>query len=97
MDELNRKMLGFAGFKQTDKLWRWPVPYDGEWRITTPNLTDSLDACIKWLVPEAIKKFGKDRVYLAIMDAVKHYICLDEELAPALCGQLEKLIDRSEK
>jgi len=99
-EELNKKLAEWAGLVlftdeygvvyeyQADVKERKPMM-----RKYPPNFPESFDACIKHLVPKAIQEFGRDRVYIAMIDAFKHYIYLDEELALALCLAIEKLID----
>lgn len=50
-EKLNKKLLKWAGFTYTNKLWRYPVPYDGEWHDSAPDLTRSVDEFIRWIVP----------------------------------------------
>jgi len=62
LQELNEKLLRFAGFEREKVLkhtsfpgdgylWRWKYP-DGCYYVRTPNFTTSLDAQVKWLWPE---------------------------------------------
>lgn len=67
--------------------------------IPVPNFTDSMDACIKWIVPAFITKYGKIMFYALLQDIIAHIgLCDDEQvgfdcLPLMLCLAVEKLID----
>ena len=66
LQELNEKLLRFAGFEREKVLkhtsfpgdgylWRWKYP-DGCYYVRTPNFTTNLNAIDKWLFPELLKR-----------------------------------------
>lgn len=103
-DELNRKLLQFAGFSKGERIisgdWdeSWPESYiiapDGIEVVQHPNFTSSLDACFKWLVPK-LREWG-----LLDLSLTFSYIKLappmgidDEDLLGYQCRlHLEKLL-----
>ena len=113
-DEKNRILAEYAEFVEGDikkhyyygiggdRLPKWEEP-GKEWHIKLPNFARSMDACIKWLVPEAIKRFGALDVYYAFCDAMYEAIekkefstekaLYDGKPALAFCLAIEKLID----
>ena len=61
--ELNRKLAEWAGFRPfTQKGWEGQyAPPEGVkvvWTVFKPRFTQSLDACLKWLVPKLHDKYG---------------------------------------
>ena len=61
MDEqvLKRKLAEWAGWKykadspySRETSYGWQAPNDWLWQNSPPDLTNSLDACFKWIVPE---------------------------------------------
>ncbi len=67
---LNKKLAEWAGFKKADSSWVdgiWKYPFDGTGHGIVdqsyqklPDFTQSLDACFKWLVPEAVELLNKN-------------------------------------
>jgi len=63
-EALNKKLAEWAGFKEGsikkhyyfevggNRLPKWQEP-GKEWHIKLPNFTQSLDACLKWLLPKS--------------------------------------------
>jgi len=63
MDELNKKLAEWAGFKEADikKYYYWEIGGERvakwiepntDYHCKLPNFTQSLDVCFKWLVPK---------------------------------------------
>jgi hypothetical protein len=107
-EELNRKLAKWAGWhlekyevssgcfglillSPDEELHEGSIGYIPE---HAPNFTNSLDACLKWLVPKLYpdKLSGLELVALvnnAICDAIEQKI----EIPLALCLAIEKLIE----
>ena len=105
--ELNKKLAE----------WRWPnaqvyIPRaGGEIRVRISGqttqydlLTQSLDACFKWLVPKAIDRImteqecSSDLAYAILFKKWLQELELDiPQHAPTLCLAIEKLIDKEAK
>jgi len=95
MNELNKKLAQWAGITFYVGGWKYP---DGSTGCSV-NFTESLDACVEWLVPNLL--------YVAIgfeIGANPKAIVLGkndkatgeaETLALALCLAIEKLIEES--
>lgn len=101
MDELNRKLAEWAGFKLD--LWDgkayWVTP-DGFPGSSVPDFTHSLDACFKWLVPKLKGLCYLDFTYQQeLMCEISGddwlYDAEGETPALALCKAIEKMIDGS--
>ena len=71
MEELNKKLAEWAGFKRlpmgnkgfhferAEKVMNWMPPGGDSWWDSMPflpNFADSLNACFEWLVPKAIEQ-----------------------------------------
>ena len=102
--ELNEKLARWAGFSQTvgeslEGIWTFPERSISS--HTLPDFTSSLDACLKWLVPEireigysvnlCISEYG---VLAAIYDPVYYNERDKYNIALALCKAIEQLIDK---
>jgi len=113
MDELNKKLAEWAGFKKSSLyVEQWIYPDIGESGKLdelfddVPNFTDSLDACFKWLVPK-LKRVGLwttpkgfFRWEVISLDKDNYYNSYYAERgnpALALCRAIEKLIDGEKK
>ena len=102
MEELNKKLAEWAGFKVKAKVIKGSLrqfpstvfelydPNNKECRFF-PDFTQSLDACFKWLVPEAIKRFGTIPVYYAACEAM--YAAIEAKEFRKKCSTLEALYD----
>lgn len=54
--ELTNKMIAErVGFEKEGIMWLYPKPYS-EYLFDLPDFLHSMDACIKWIVPELIAK-----------------------------------------
>lgn len=102
--ELNKKPAEWVGVKVECGETGKPIINDGqmfvcftrrdgtedwEWR---PMFTQSLDAIFKWLVPEALKRFGEVKMLELFMNWGFGLVDCKEP-ALALCKAVEKLID----
>ena len=59
-----------------------------------PNLTESLDACFKWLAPELTKRIGWSRTKSLLQKWIGYAEFDYEKDVLALCLAIEKLIDK---
>jgi len=103
-DELNTKLLKFAGFEQADikkhYYWKlgerypkWKEP-NSSYNYKPPNFTDpgiGIAYCFKWLVPK-LKELGIAGSILYVW--LPKIIVNDEEPALALCLAISKLIEQ---
>ena len=69
MEELNKKLAEWAGFRPTtlegwEGYYKAPEGVQVAWTCCKPSFTESLDACFKWLVP----KLDKDYAYVLLQD-----------------------------
>ena len=104
MNELNKKLAEWAGFREEFELetgvgfWVYP---DGKGDNDLPNFPNSLDACFKWFVPDhditcIMFIYTDDEVICKVEVAWnKEYEGVAEigKDALALCLAIEKLID----
>ncbi len=107
MDELNKKLAEWAGFKLEEytttglvmhlKRWVYPDSKKYEW---LPSFTESLDACFKWLVPKlpagCLLWYGHNKGFGAVIN-FPHQEVDNDNPALALCLAIEKLIDGVKK
>ena len=102
MEELNRKLLEFAGFDWLDNWGVWHYPdetHRDNLSAKAPNFTDpefGIAYCFKWLVP----KTPLQEIYIQPVDEGwqvdierGEYWATAETPALALCRAIEKLID----
>ena len=85
--ELNKKLAEWAGLHPRERSDGHTIE-----RIDQPNFTQSLDACFKWLVPEAHNKLGDIKFYNLMAHWIRDTI-YGKEPALILCLAIEKLID----
>jgi len=98
--ELNKKLAEWAGWKQ---VINYNDPSMNEEH--PPLLTQSLDACFKWLWRKAIQTLAdidlssiEEAIHkLFYLWATERVIRLNDEPALALCLAIEKLIDKEVK
>ena len=97
MNELNKKMVEFAGIKiKLKKVVNWGHHSTLEYDM--PNFPQSLDACFEWLVPGLLKA-GYDITLASTSRGFSFIIDPDdfraeaETPALAFCLAVEKLID----
>lgn len=97
--ELNKKLAEWAGFKPLAKGNHQHIRPDGTISYPfdyTPNFTQSLDACFKWLAPKLNKPLTLYKMATVEFWTVKIGATIqsrDDSLALALCLAIEKLID----
>ena len=98
--KLKKKMTDFAGFIEKGNAYIWP---DGRFDFA-PNFLDSLDACIKWLIPKlsywSVSPSGNPNEYLGwarTTTSKECYAAASHNASLALCLAIEKLIDREVK
>jgi len=106
MEELNKKLAEWAGWRQTKVSSERPVALaytDLEGRETgfVPGFTESLDACFKWLVPKLtgykIEGHSNGMVIVGAYDYSKGFkngYAEAKTPALALCLAISKLIDK---
>jgi len=96
--ELNTELLEWAGLhhnKPTGGFW-WDEQGNQIFDFHNPNeegLTQSLDACFRWLYPELKKKLSFLELEAFMKLWVNSFVWRNEEPALALCLAVEKLID----
>jgi len=108
--ELNIKLAEWAGFEFNDD-WASDRPYkspDGVILYSWKPLTQSLDACFKWLVPKLIEQgcyiqlntgnYWQAEIWeRALIGRQGRYLSDAETPALAFCKAIEKLIDAESK
>lgn len=99
----NEKLAKFAGFEYYCKTYGWKFP-DGSLFGNLPNFFNSMDACIKWIVPELdyiyiTQEIDDDVFTVAVgiivdkeMAGYKIEYDHHESLSTAFCNALLKLI-----
>ncbi len=106
-EELNKKLLEFAGFEVFEYMDGYRVGWYGQGKYLSRkgfDLTKSLDACFKWLVPKALTIIAMRSYAPPIMKLFQ--LWYDElvaltgdssntkQSALALCLAIEKLMDK---
>lgn len=106
LQELNKKLAEwrFAGYT-VDVIGK--QIFTGKFGYPIELFTQSPDACFKWLIPEATKRFGAMATYMATCSAMYESIVkkefstkeapYDGKPALALCREIEELIDKNHK
>ncbi len=104
MNELNKKLLEFAGWEFIEEGQYYRVySFTSGWSSTRhcPNFPESLDACFKYLVPEllldrrvTITTWNGNKLWYAQLSRPHKFFCVAEAktLALAICKAIEKVI-----
>ena len=96
-DKLNKKLAEWAGFKKSKYTTRlYDYPDKSKHYAELPNFPESLDACVKRLVPKLSHYFIGDSVdghTATVWNQSYSYGAKGNTPALALCLAIEKLID----
>jgi hypothetical protein len=116
-EKLNKKIAKWCGWKyfpeeDQDRRWLIPKPYN-VWTWNCPNFTNSMDACVKWVIPKLHSKLFRLSLYTYINleplvqidlagltlpeDSPICYRGFGETIPIAFCLVVEKLIDSESK
>ncbi len=97
--EKNGVLAKFAGFthwddddpKNPSRSGRvgWYLPDAGTLAsaVPLPDFLHSLDALFKWVMPEAIKRYGTAKVYIALRDWAFRVMVTTEAPSPEACAE----------
>jgi len=94
-----KKLAEWAGFTWRKDEWLTPVidcKYsDSRYRFPCdlPNFPEDETACFKWLVPEALRKFGAVKLFDLLVHWLRRIIFFGENPASTLCEAILKLVE----